>query len=121
MLIRGRPASVLFIAVWRFASVVEHRSATYPTFDPTWYGASSMLLGMVEINLASICACLPIFWPVFKTQLESIKVTHEVEVTREERWPYFRGEAIQLRDTEAYKTHFKSTRPREYFNPGGDA
>ena len=75
---------------------------------------------MTEINLASICACLPVFWPVFTTKLESIQVTHEVEVTREERRSYLRGDAIQLQDTEAYKSHFRSTRPKNYFNVGGD-
>lgn len=80
-----------------------------------------MVLGMMEINLASICACLPVFWPVFTTKLESIQVTHEVEVTHEERWSYHRGDAIQLQDTDAYKSHFQSTRPKVYFDPGGDA
>ena len=38
---------------------------------------------MVEINLACVCASLPIFWPVFTIGWSGIMVTYEVNVTRE--------------------------------------
>lgn len=40
---------------------------------------------VLEINVASICASVPIFWPIFRPYLGAIFVTREYSVTREER------------------------------------
>lgn len=45
---------------------------------------------MLEINAASICASVPIFWPVVAPYLGSIFVTHEVSV-----------QVVEYRDLEA--------------------
>lgn len=38
----------------------------------------------MEINLATVCAALPIFWPVIQEKWNRfIMVTHEVRITRE--------------------------------------
>lgn len=40
----------------------------------------------MEVNLAAICASLPVFWPVIQKGIGSvIIVTHEVKITREQR------------------------------------
>jgi hypothetical protein len=56
----------------------------YPTRDPTWYGPKSLLLIILEINVASICVSVPIFWPVISPYLGAIFVTHEFSVKYEE-------------------------------------
>lgn len=79
-------ASVNMLSIWRLQSIVETRATTLPTFDPTWYGATPIVLSMLEVGLANICASLPVFWPVLKKQLGPyIMVTHEVKITRESR------------------------------------
>lgn len=74
------------LSIWRLQSIVESRAATLPTFDPTWYGATPVVLSTLEVGLANICASLPVFYPVLKKQLGPyIMVTHEVKITRESR------------------------------------
>lgn len=65
--------------------MVNNRAATYPTLDPSWYGCVPAVLSALEVHLATICASLPVFWPVIKENLGRILVTREVDVTRETR------------------------------------
>lgn len=40
----------------------------------------------MEVDLAAVCASLPVFWPVIQKSIGSvIIVTHEVKITREQR------------------------------------
>jgi hypothetical protein len=64
---------------------VEHQAGRYPTHDPTWYGPISLLLATLECDCASICASVPIFWPVLSPYLGAIFVTQEVSVEHEYR------------------------------------
>jgi len=66
--------------------MLEHRVATYPVDDPTWYGPISVLLAVLEVDAASICASVPVFWPVLTQQLGKIFVTKEFAVVHEERY-----------------------------------
>ena len=65
--------------------MVHNRAATFPTLDPSWYGCVPAVLSVLEVNLATICASLPVFWPVIKENLGKILVTREVDITRETR------------------------------------
>lgn len=66
---------------------MEHKAATYPTFDPTWYGPISIVLAAAEVESAMICASVPVFWPMLRGSfLGNIFVTKEVEVTFEQRY-----------------------------------
>lgn len=87
------------LSIWRLQSIVETRAATLPTFDPTWYGATPIVLSSMEVELAAMCASLPVFWPVLKKTLGPyIMVTHEVKVTRElRRWNSEDGDNVELR------------------------
>ncbi|KAK6956054.1 hypothetical protein Daesc_001324 [Daldinia eschscholtzii] len=90
------------LTMWRLATLVEHRATTSPTFDPTWYSPISIVLGAVEVNVASICASVPIFWPSLKARLDEIFVTREVTITlnrRSNRFSSDIGDAIQLHHT----------------------
>ncbi|KAI9146870.1 hypothetical protein HJFPF1_13438 [Paramyrothecium foliicola] len=77
---------VIAISIWRLASIIEHKAGTYPTFDPTWYGPISIILSSLEVDLASICASIPVFWPVLSNKLEKITITHEVKIERTRRF-----------------------------------
>ncbi|KAH8675387.1 hypothetical protein BX600DRAFT_452545 [Xylariales sp. PMI_506] len=77
---------VIMLAIWRLETIIAHQAATWPTHDPTWYGPISILLGVLEIDAAAICASIPIFWPVLEAQWGSIFITQEIKITREERY-----------------------------------
>ncbi|KAI2619874.1 hypothetical protein GGS26DRAFT_322908 [Hypomontagnella submonticulosa] len=78
---------VLAFATWRLVTIVEHQVATWPTRDPTWYGPISIVLAVLEVDAASVCASVPIFWPVLSNMdWGKIFVTQEVNITRETRY-----------------------------------
>lgn len=60
-------------------------ATTYPTFDPSWYAPISLLLSTAEIDLASVCASAPVFWPMLCRNVEKIFVTYELKITVEDR------------------------------------
>lgn len=58
----------------------------YCRFDPTWYGPTPIVLAALEVDVATICASLPVFWPVLQNiDMSQILVTKEVKVTLEHR------------------------------------
>ncbi|KAF3055118.1 hypothetical protein GL218_07726 [Daldinia childiae] len=90
------------LTMWRLATLVKHRATTSPTFDPTWYSPISIVLGALEVNVASICASVPIFWPSLKARLDEIFVTREVTITLHRRSNRFSGDVadnIELQRT----------------------
>jgi len=52
-------------------------------WDLSWNSPTPTGLATIEINLALVCAALPIFWPVLQERWGRILVTYEVKVTRE--------------------------------------
>lgn len=93
-------SSVNMLSIWRLQSIVETRATTLPTFDPTWYGPTPIVLSSMEVCLATICASLPVFWPVLKKNLGPyIMVTHEVRVTRESRFANDLEDNVELRQS----------------------
>ncbi|KAF2260098.1 hypothetical protein CC78DRAFT_571419 [Lojkania enalia] len=78
-------AIVVFTSIWRMISIVETRAATDPYIDFTWWSAKAVILSCLEINLAIICASMPIFWPVFEKSLAHIFVTREVHIMEHQR------------------------------------
>lgn len=90
------------LSMWRLHSIVQTRAATFPTFDPTWYGPTAIVLCSIEVSLACICASLPVFWPVLKKMLDPyIIVTHEVKITRESLRADEFGDSMELRRSES--------------------
>lgn len=77
--------SASILSIWRLASIVRTRATTYPTFDPTWYGPTPIVLAALEVDIAVISAALPVFWPVLRNLQLNILVTREVKVTMEQR------------------------------------
>jgi hypothetical protein len=79
-------ALVNVFAAWRLALLIGPGNSILETFvDSTYYAPDTVLLSSLEVNLASICASVPIFWPVLRQQVFRILVTKEVEITRDER------------------------------------
>ncbi|KAK3314111.1 hypothetical protein B0H66DRAFT_483566 [Apodospora peruviana] len=78
-------ATVVTLSSWRVYETIYYKSGWYPTHDPTWYGPKSILLMVLELNVASICASVPIFWPVLRPYLGGIFVTREFTVKTELR------------------------------------
>lgn len=68
------------LSVWRLQSIVQHSAALTPYPDFTWWTPISVILSCLEIDLAIICASIPIFWPVLQKSLSAIFVRHEIEV-----------------------------------------
>lgn len=73
-------------AAWRLVLLISSNGDVIETlFDSTFYAPETVLLSSLEVNLASICASVPIFWPVLRRQVFRILVTKEVEITRGDR------------------------------------
>lgn len=75
--------SVVAIGVSRLVSIQNTEAGTYPRVDPSWYACVPAVLATVEVNLATVCASIPIVWPVTQRALSRIWVTREVEITSE--------------------------------------
>ncbi|KAK1948906.1 hypothetical protein LY78DRAFT_664643, partial [Colletotrichum sublineola] len=88
-------ALVNVLGIFRVIGIAHSRAGTYPTLDPSWYGCTPIVLAAVEVNLATICASLPVFWPTLQKSIGQIFITKEVEITTEAR------RFSALRDTEA--------------------
>jgi hypothetical protein len=122
-------ASVNIFSVWRFATTIEHKAATYPTFDPSWYGPISIVMAGLETASACICASIPVFWgPMLATAsqlLGQIFVTKEVHVTTEHRFPDFESnQDFESNDTihlGTAATGMGVQEQRPYFGHGGGA
>ncbi|CAN8100385.1 unnamed protein product [Discula destructiva] len=67
-------------SIFRFTSIVDHEATTSPAFDPTWYGPEAFILSVLEVDIATIVASLPVFWPYLRRNIDRIMVTHEIEV-----------------------------------------
>ncbi|KAI1110609.1 hypothetical protein F5Y14DRAFT_345035 [Nemania sp. NC0429] len=73
------------ISIFRLYTIIRYRAATYPVIDPTFYGPQSIVLAALEVDLASIVASVPVFWPMLAHGWDAIFVTQEVHVTRHHR------------------------------------
>ncbi|KAK2778009.1 hypothetical protein CKAH01_11873 [Colletotrichum kahawae] len=74
---------VVAIGVSRLVSIQNTEAGTYLRVDPSWYACVPAVLATVEVNLATVCASIPIVWPVTQRALSRIWVTREVEITSE--------------------------------------
>jgi hypothetical protein len=76
------------VSIWRFAVTAQHGAGykSDPVPDPTWYAPIMLVLADLEIDLANICASVPVFWPVLEKHFGDIFITQEIQITREDRW-----------------------------------
>ncbi|KAK4160532.1 hypothetical protein QBC43DRAFT_325421 [Cladorrhinum sp. PSN259] len=73
----------LAVMLCSISRLVYSLTPTLQSEDLSWNGPTPTGLAVVEICLASICAALPIFWPVIENSWGIIFVTYQVEVKRE--------------------------------------
>lgn len=118
-------------SVVRFGSLVEHKATTSPTFDPTWYGPESIILSVLEVDIATIVASLPVFWPYLRRNIDKIMITHEIEVKVTEHFTQIDDQTDELgRETSSTRKiesnrsdHHKACAPwderTETINSGG--
>ncbi|KAH3917075.1 hypothetical protein HBI56_122630 [Parastagonospora nodorum] len=93
-------AIVVGISIWRLYVISNTQAATYPYLDFTWWSPIMIVLSCLEIDLAIICASMPIFWPIIEKSLAAIFVSYEVDVT-EERVQDEYGLAYELEHTKS--------------------
>lgn len=93
--------SATLCSITRFIIIVDNRATTYPAFDPTWYGGTAIALSVLEVNIATIVAALPVFWPLLRRNIDRIFITHEVEVkvTSTEGFSQIEGDGDVKRQT----------------------
>ncbi|KAF9738537.1 hypothetical protein PMIN06_001699 [Paraphaeosphaeria minitans] len=97
-------AVVVFTSVWRLYSIVDNRAATYPYIDFTWWTPISIILSCLEIDLAIMCASMPIFWPVIEESFAAIFVTREIQITEQRRYSFAdRGLAYELEHSDTMR------------------
>jgi hypothetical protein len=53
----------------------------YP--DPTWFTPIYVILSSIEIDLAIICASMPIFWPIIEQSFAAIFVSYAIEIVEQ--------------------------------------
>ena len=73
------------LSIIRLVILVKTKAGTYPTWDPSWYNCTPAILSALEVNMASLCAALPVYWPVIQESFGIILVTYEVDITHETR------------------------------------
>lgn len=105
---RTNTDSVIFTSVWRLYTIIVNRAATYPYIDFTWWTPISIILSCLEIDLAIICASMPVFWPVLEAKISQIFVIREVRVSIERRMEEERGLEYELQHGRSIK-RFRSS------------
>ncbi|ORY70040.1 uncharacterized protein BCR38DRAFT_520903 [Pseudomassariella vexata] len=89
---------VNIFGIFRLVTIVEHRASSFPTFDPTWYAPVSVVQACLEVDAASICASMPVFWPILSASYDKIFVTREVTITHSHRRLSESGESNEYGD-----------------------
>ncbi|KAI1340695.1 hypothetical protein F5Y15DRAFT_379630 [Xylariaceae sp. FL0016] len=74
-------------ATWRVSHIVQAWPGSDKFLHPTCSDSSiEAIVGVIEQNLASIVASIPVFWPELSRRLEEIFVTREVAIIVTERY-----------------------------------
>ncbi|KAF2494494.1 hypothetical protein BU16DRAFT_589378 [Lophium mytilinum] len=74
-------AIVTLFSIGRLASLANSRAGTFPVFDVTWYAPPIFIFSSLEVEVAILCASIPIFWPlVASLAFGKILVVNEISV-----------------------------------------
>jgi len=120
LVLLGMGAIVVTLSGWRVYETIYFKAGWYPTRDPTWYGPRSLLLIILEVNVASICVSVPIFWPVISPYLGAIFVTHEVSIKFEEHTSSSRS-GHGRSGNDAWVDHYKDSFIMDLVDPLGSS
>lgn len=109
-------------SIVRLVSLVEHQATTWPTFDPSWYASEPVVLSILEVNIATTMASLPVFWPYLRRNIDKILITHEVEVKVTEHFTQIddRASENQFPDEEGAERERKGPGDQAYTPWGSD-
>ena len=108
MLIKSLCASVALCTLCRL--IYSFSPTLQALWDLSWNGPTPIALAAIEINLACVCAALPVFWPVLCNTWGRIFVTYEFHVTREDGIFIQRNKTLrhQKPDATTLQLHFHS-------------
>ncbi|KAF2804669.1 uncharacterized protein BDZ99DRAFT_425517 [Mytilinidion resinicola] len=74
-------AIVTLFSIARLAALATTRAGTWPVFDVTWYAPPIFIFSSLEVEVAILCASIPIFWPlVASLSFGKILVVNEISV-----------------------------------------
>ncbi|KAF2870406.1 hypothetical protein BDV95DRAFT_629553 [Massariosphaeria phaeospora] len=77
---------VAALSLGRLVALSVHRAGTVPRFDVTFATPSIYIFSALEINIAILCASIPIFWPVVTGLTgNKILVVNEIEIRTDRR------------------------------------
>ncbi|ORX92793.1 hypothetical protein BCR34DRAFT_500434 [Clohesyomyces aquaticus] len=80
----SKNGDVLFAT--RMFVLSQNRAGTVPIFDPTFAAPAVFIFSVLEVNIAILCASIPIFWPyVSSLAANKILVVNEIEVRTSRR------------------------------------
>jgi hypothetical protein len=72
-------------SIARVVNTISTTAWMLPSYDPTWSSPATLILATLEVDIASICASVPIFWPVLSSKFLEVFVVKEVIVERVDR------------------------------------
>lgn len=79
-------AIVVVISTARVVSLCLHRAGTVPVFDPSYHTPPVYILSVLEVDVAILCASIPIFWPLVTSfGLNKILIVNEITIRTERR------------------------------------
>ncbi|CAI6331656.1 unnamed protein product [Periconia digitata] len=86
MTLFGMGGIAVSLAIARVASLCHKKGGTIPIFDITYSTPTVYIFSVLEINVAIMCASIPIFWPLVTSFTSSkILIVNEIEVRSERR------------------------------------
>ncbi|KAK8089739.1 hypothetical protein PG997_004700 [Apiospora hydei] len=110
------------MAIWRLIHVqlMWAKSEAYPTFDPTWYAPTTVMLAVLEVNGATVCASIPIAGapppsPSSSLGSEGIMVTRDIRIERSRRYSLTCEHHLDSDGDRKHDSSVSPTSPR----PGG--
>ena len=108
--------------LWRLVTIIKHQAGWEPHLDFTYYASISIILAVLEVNVAILAANMPIFWPVIEAGLVSILVVREIYVTSEyideiNMGGYRRSSLQSSGCSEAELNRKRSVSPLDYKDP----
>ncbi|KAF2744768.1 hypothetical protein M011DRAFT_407634 [Sporormia fimetaria CBS 119925] len=80
-------ALVVALSMARLISLCHNRAGTIPDFDPSYATPSIYIFSALEVNIAILCASIPIFWPYVQelAGFKGIVVVNEIEIRSQRR------------------------------------
>lgn len=83
---QANPFSACTLSLARIVALSYKRVGTTPVFDVTFYTPNVYIFSVLEIDVAILCASIPIFWPLVASLASNkILIVNEIEIRTERR------------------------------------